>query len=207
MADLVCSPEQSSGLAWALLDDHSGGKPCFMMPTFKVLAICLPVISKLIISFYFDISLSSVGTFLRETLPLAIHLPCVSSLVLGKTVMHWAGKEGSLLGAYWAWHFFNFSSSESAAAARNNLGMLSFFPPFLDIRNFLFLLKIGFDNVLRGLTNTREKAERKVESCPMELPCRELGHCHLGEHGQREWEARPPLRRSVVEGEQKLMFI
>lgn len=49
-------------------------------------------------------------SFLKEILSLVIHLLCISSLAQGKTVIHWSGKGGSGLGAYWAWHFFNFNS-------------------------------------------------------------------------------------------------
>lgn len=69
-----------------------------------------------------------------------------------------------------------------------------FFLSFLDITNFLFLLKIDFDNVRGVPTNTREREKGEVESCPMELPSRGPSYHHLGRHRQKEGEC-------AVEGE------
>lgn len=159
-----------------------------MMPAFKFLTTCLPVISKLIISFYLDISLSSVGTCFKRNVSLSnssslCFLACAEQ---DSDALSWEG--GIIARSILGLAFFLTSPAQRALLLPEIIlkCYLSHPTPFLDIRNFLFLLKIGFDNVLRGLTNRREKAEKKVESYPMELPCRGLGHCHLGEHGQKE---------------------
>lgn len=56
--------------------------------------------------------------------------------------------------------------------------MLSFFFffPFGAIKNFLFLLKIGFDNALRMLTNPGERADRKSGELPWGAS--QQGTCH-----------------------------
>ena len=85
--------------------------------------------------------------------------------------------------------FVNFSISERVIAARNNLEMLSFFFSFGAIRNFLFLLKIGFDNALQMLTNPKERPDRKSGELPWGASRQGTCPSPPGKQGVKEWEA------------------
>eukprot|EP00069_Balaena_mysticetus_P009579 bmy_01248T0 len=109
--------------------------------------------------------------------------------------------EGIDLKDYTSWPYFNTNSPADLriAQCQSDTQTITWVPLPNAIqgilpgnnKTFLFLLKIGFDSVLRALTNPKERADRGSGELPGGASLRGTLPLPSGEHGQGEREAMP----------------